>query len=159
MSGKERQKKTCSKHGAPRSQEGFTLLELMVVIVILGILIGLVAPQFMDEPHKARVIKAKMQMESIETALKKYYLDNGYYPSTEQGLNALVSVPSSGRIPKSYPENGYMSEIPDDPWEGDYIYISPGNDRPFDLISYGADGKEGGEGQDEDVSLGTKSSD
>ncbi len=138
-------------------EKGFTLLEMMIVIVILGILAGLVAPQFMDEPQKARVVKAKLEMESIETSLKKFYLDNGYYPSTEQGLKALVSKPSVGRVPKSYPANGYLNKVPNDPWEGEYIYISPGSNSPFELYSYGSDGKEGGSGNDADIkSEGTK---
>ncbi len=145
------------KRSRKKDEKGFTLLEMMIVIVILGILAGLVAPQFMDEPQKARVVKARLEMESIETSLKKFYLDNGYYPTTEQGLKALVSKPSVGRVPKSYPANGYLNKVPNDPWEGDYIYISPGSNSPFELYSYGGDGKEGGSGNDADIkSEGTK---
>lgn len=132
-------------------KSGFTLLEMMIVIVILGILAGLVAPQFMNEPQKARVVKAKLEMESIETSLKKFYLDNGYYPSTEQGIKALVSKPAVGRVPQIYPENGYLNKVPKDPWGGRYIYISPGENSPFELYSYGGDGKEGGSGNDADI--------
>lgn len=133
------------------SEAGFTLIELMIVIVILGVLAGLVVPQLMDEPQKARVVKARMQMEGLSTALKKYYIDNGFYPSTEQGLQALVRKPGSGRIPKQYPTGAYMPKIPADPWGGAYIYVSPGRHGAFDLVSYGADGAEGGSGNDADV--------
>lgn len=139
-----------SRHFSAASQ-GFTLMELMIVVVILGILAGVIVPQFMDEPHKARVVKAKLQIENISTALQKYYIDNGYYPSTEQGLKALVQKPAIGRVPKNYPKNGYMKKIPADPWGFEYIYISPGEHGPFDLTSYGADGAEGGDGNDADV--------
>ena len=141
----ERQRRDRTRHG------GFTLIELMIVVVILGVLAGLVVPQLMDEPHKARVVKAKMQMEALGTALNKYYVDNGFYPSTEQGLAALVSRPSSGRTPSHYPDGGYMPKIPKDPWSGDYVYVSPGEHGRFDLVSYGADGKEGGAGNDADI--------
>lgn len=132
-------------------REAFTLIELMVVIVILGVLAGIVVPQFMDEPQKARVVKAKMQIENISTALKKFYIDNGFYPVTEQGLEALVSKPTSGRAPKNYASSGYLSKLPKDPWGSDYIYLSPGEHGPFDLSSYGADGAEGGSEGDADV--------
>jgi general secretion pathway protein G len=134
-----------------RGKEGFTLIELMVVIVILGVLAGLIVPKFMDEPQKARVVKAKLQMESISMALKKYYIDNGYYPTTEQGLDALVTKPSAGRVPKNYADGGYLPKVPMDPWGTKYIYISPGKHGPFDLTSYGADGASGGTGGDADV--------
>lgn len=134
-----------------KGQRGFTLIELMVVVVILGVLAGLVVPQLMDEPHKARVVKAKMQMESLTTAIQKYYLDNGVYPSTEQGLRALVQKPSVGRVPRSYPEGGYISKIPKDPWGVDYVYICPGEHGRFDLVSYGGDNEEGGQGSDADI--------
>lgn len=135
----------------PLRRPGFTLIELMVVIVILGILAGIVAPRFMDEPHKARVVKAKLQIGNFSTALKKYYLDNGFYPSTEQGLKALTKKPASGKVPRQYPSGGYMSKIPQDPWGNDYVYISPGAHGSFDLMSYGADGQEGGADEGADV--------
>jgi general secretion pathway protein G len=90
------------------SRSGFTLIEIMVVIIILGILVGLIVPRFMEKPEKARVVKAQMQIESISVALKEYKLDNGDYPTTEQGLEALVEKPSIGKIPKKYPEKGYL---------------------------------------------------
>ena len=133
------------------SRSGFTLIEIMVVIIILGILVGLIVPRLMEKPEKARVVKAQMQIESISAALKEYKLDTGDYPTTEQGLEALVEKPSIGKIPKKYPEKGYLPKIPKDPWGNDYVYISPGEHGDFDLISYGSDGEEGGEGKDADV--------
>jgi len=130
---------------------GFTLIEIMVVIVILGILAGLVVPRLTDKPERARVVKAKLQIESLVTALKEFKLDNGFYPSTEQGLEALVDKPSIGRTPRSYPPDGYLDKVPKDPWGNAYIYISPGEHGDFDLLSLGADGEEGGEGFDADI--------
>lgn len=140
-----------SCRGKKRYGKGFTLLELMIVIVILGILGAIVAPKFMDEPHKARVVQAKLQIENLSTALKKFYLDNGFYPSTEQGLEALVIKPAIGKTPKNYPAGGYISKIPHDPWDNEYVYVSPGQKAPFDLMSLGADGTEGGEGEAMDI--------
>ena len=133
------------------NRSGFTLIEIMVVIIILGILVGLIVPRFLEKPEKARIVKAQMQIESISGALKEYKLDNGDYPTTEQGLEALVEKPSIGQVPKKYPEKGYLPKIPKDPWGNDYVYISPGEHGDFDLISYGADGEEGGEGKNADV--------
>lgn len=134
-----------------KKERGFTLLELMIVIVILGILGALVAPKLMDEPAKARVTQAKLQIENFSTAVKRFYLDNGFYPSADQGLEALVEKPVSGKTPKNYPENGYISKIPQDPWGNDYVYVAPGRKTPFEIMSYGADGVEGGEGYDADI--------
>ena len=125
-------------HIRKRNNGGFTLLELMIVIVILGILGAIVAPKFMDEPHKARVVQAKMQIENLSTAVKKFYLDNGFYPSTEQGLEALVTRPAIGKTPKNYPAN-------------DYVYTAPGQKVPFEIMSLGSDGAEGGEGEAADI--------
>ena len=130
---------------------GFTLIELMVVIVILGVLAGLVLPRIVDQPDKARVVKAKMQIESLSMALKQYKLDNGFYPSTEQGLRALKEKPSIGRVPQNYPAKGYLDTVPKDPWGRDYVYICPGEHGDFDLISLGADREEGGEGVNADI--------
>jgi general secretion pathway protein G len=123
----------------------------MVVIVILGILAGLIVPRLMDEPDKARMVKARMQIESLLTAVKKYRLDSGNYPSTEQGLAALVEKPTVGRIPTSYPDKGYITKVPLDPWNNEYVYISPGEHDEVEIISYGADGEEGGEGVNADI--------
>lgn len=135
------------------NDSGFTLLEIMVVIVILGILVGYVGVRIMGEPEKARRMKAMVQIESIETALKLYKLDNGSYPTTEQGLNALVESPAVGELPKAWRDGGYLEKgkLPKDPWENDYIYLSPGLHSDFDLMSYGPDGQPGGEDKNADI--------
>jgi len=134
--------------------QGFTLLEILIVITILGILASLIAVKLMDRPGEARQLKAQMDIQSLETALKLYKLDNAFYPTTDQGLRALVEKPALGRIPAKYREGGYLDKgvLPRDPWESDYLYLSPGLlNRYVDLWSYGADGEEGGEGEDADV--------
>jgi len=135
------------------NNRGFTLIELMVVIVILGILAGLIVPRIMGRPEEARRAKAAMQMESMETALKLYKLDSGTYPSTEQGLQALVEAPSVGEPPRNWREGGYLEKgkVPKDPWGNDYVYMSPGAHGEYDLLSYGADGEPGGEDKDKDI--------
>ena len=135
------------------NNRGFTLIELMVVIVILGILAGLIVPRIMGRPDEARQMKAKIQIESIETALKLYKLDNGSYPGTEQGLQALVEQPTSGNIPTKWREGGYLErgKLPKDPWGNDFVYLSPGVHGEHDIISYGADGVPGGEGKNMDI--------
>jgi len=138
-----------------RDQRGFTLIELMVVIVILGLLATLVLPRFRAGTERARHVKALAQMKSIETALRLYELDSGFIPTTEQGLEALVRPPSIEPIPKRWREGGYLEggKIPLDPWNNPYVYISPGIVNPdFDLYSLGADGAEGGEGKYADIS-------
>ncbi|HDR46979.1 MAG TPA: type II secretion system protein GspG [Geoalkalibacter subterraneus] len=132
-------------------QRGFTLIEIMVVVIILGILAGIVVPRLLDEPEEARRTKAQVQIKSLEEALAMYKLHNGYFPTTEQGLQALVEKPETGRIPNNYKEGGYIAKIPLDPWGSPYIYLSPGVHGDYDLISYGADGEPGGEGKDADV--------
>lgn len=132
---------------------GFTLIELMVVIVILGILAGLIIPRIMGRPDEARQAKARMQIESIETALKLYRLDTGSYPTTEQGLKALVEAPPVGQQAKSWRQGGYLErgKVPKDPWGNDFVYLSPGVHGDFDLASNGADGETGGEGKNKDI--------
>lgn len=134
-------------------REGFTLIELMVVVVILGILALYIAPKIMGRPDEAKQVKARMDIASLETALKLYKLDNGFYPSTEQGLDALVAKPESGRVPRNWKEGGYLEKgrVPGDPWGNAFVYLSPGNHGDFDLICYGADGVPGGEGKDRDI--------
>lgn len=134
-------------------RRGFTLIEIMVVLVILGILAGLIIPRIMGRPEEARRTKARIQIESIETALKLYKLDNGVYPTTEQGLQALVEPPSVGELARAWREGGYLEKgrIPKDPWGNEYVYLSPGIHGDFDLVSYGADGETGGEGKDKDI--------
>ena len=132
---------------------GFTLIELMVVIVILGILAGLIIPRIMGRPEEARRMKARVQIESIETSLKLYKLDNGYYPATEQGLQALVEPPAVGQLPRAWREGGYLEKgkVPKDPWGNEYVYLCPGIHGDYDFISYGADGEPGGEDKDQDI--------
>ena len=132
---------------------GFTLIELMVVIVILGILAGLIIPRIMGRPEEAKQLKAKMQIESLETALKLYKLDNGMYPDTEQGLQALIEQPETGIIPKNWRKNGYLEKgrLPKDPWGNEFVYLSPGAHGDYDIISYGADGVPDGEDKNRDI--------
>lgn len=132
---------------------GFTLIELMVVIIILGILAMWVAPKIMSRPGEARQTKALLDIQNLETALKLYKLDNGIYPTTEQGLQALVEKPETGTVPKKWKPGGYLEKgkVPKDPWGNDFIYLSPGLKGDFDIISYGLDGVPGGEGENADV--------
>jgi len=136
-----------------RNNQGFTLIELMIVIIILGVLAMYIAPKFMERPGEAKQVKARLDITSFETALKLYKLDSGKYPSTEQGLQALVDQPQTGDIPKKWRAGGYLEKrkVPKDPWDNEYIYLSPGLKGDFDLISYGADASPGGEGEDKDV--------
>jgi len=133
---------------------GFTLIELLVVIVILGILATFLAPKIMQKPDEARVVKAKNDIMALETALKMYKMDSGMYPTTMQGLKALIKKPTTPPIPKHYRDGGYLdsNHMPEDPWGNLYIYRSPGEDgRPFEIISLGADGKEDGTGVNADI--------
>jgi general secretion pathway protein G len=139
----------------PRSEmrTGFTFIEIMVVVVIIGLLIAIVSPNLMNRVEEARKIQTKTQIRNLEQALKLFKLDNGFYPSSEQGLQALVEKPSVGRIPATYPEGGYLEKgkIPLDAWGNPFIYLSPGLFGEFDIISMGRDGKEGGESFDADI--------
>ena len=132
---------------------GFTLIELMVVIVILGILAGLIIPRIMGRPEEAKQLKAKMQIESLETALKLYKLDSGMYPDTEQGLQALIEQPETGIVPKNWRKQGYLEKgrLPKDPWGNEFVYLSPGAHDDYDIISYGADGVPDGEDKNRDI--------
>ncbi|PLX49163.1 MAG: type II secretion system protein GspG [Desulfobulbaceae bacterium] len=131
---------------------GFTLIEIMVVVVILGILAAIVVPRLLDRPDQAKVTKAQMDIKGLEQSLGLFKLDNGFFPSTEQGLEALVKKPTQGRIPEKFPEGGYLRKVPLDPWNTPYLYISPGtHSKDFDLISRGADGEQGGEGFEADI--------
>jgi len=134
-------------------EEGFSFLELMVVVVILGILATYIAPRFMGRTDDAKMVKAKVDILAIETALKLYKLDNGNYPTTDQGLAALVEKPSTEPVPLNWKEKGYLekSKVSKDPWGKDYLYLSPGLHDDYDIISYGADGVPGGEGKNKDV--------
>jgi len=136
-----------------RDKRGFTLIEILVVVFILSLLVAVVAPRLIGRADDAKIAAARQQIGNFETALKLFKLDNGFYPSTEQGLEALISRPTTGRIPTRYREGGYLEkkEIPNDPWGRPYVYISPGLHGDYDIISYGADGEEGGEGADADI--------
>ncbi len=136
-------------------RSGFTLIELMVVLVILGLLATFIGPAILGKPDEARVIKTKNDMSAIETALKMYKVDNSLYPSTEQGLGALIEKPTIDPIPRNWNSSGYMdlTELPIDPWGNQFLYRSPTDveDRDYEIISYGADGKEGGTGVSADI--------
>ena len=132
-------------------QSGFTLIEVMVVVVILSILAAIVVPRIMDRPDQARIVKAKQDIRSLEAALNLYRLDNFNYPTTEQGLEALVSPPSAPPEAPNWKEGGYLDRLPKDPWGNDYQYLSPGEHGAFDLYSLGADGQPGGEGAAADI--------
>ncbi|MDP2167877.1 MAG: type II secretion system major pseudopilin GspG [Thermodesulfovibrionales bacterium] len=132
---------------------GFTLLELIIVVFILSLLAAIVAPKLIGRTDDARIAEAKVQIRNFETALKLFKLDTGFYPDTGQGLEALIEKPSTGKIPGNYGEGGYLEQkkIPLDPWGNPYVYVSPGLNGDFDIISYGADGNEGGSGKDKDI--------
>ena len=135
-------------------QEGFTLIELMVVVIILGILATFLVPKILSRPDQARVVKAKNDIKAIESALKMFKLENGFYPTTQPGLKALIKKPDIEPIPEHYPEGGYLDydQEPLDPWGHRYIYRSPGDEgRDYEIISLGADGKPGGTGFDADI--------
>lgn len=136
-----------------QNNKGFTFLELMVVIFILSLLVGIVGPRFIGRSDEARVVETKMQIKNFETALNLYKLDNGFYPETEQGLAALIEKPVTGKAPNDYRSDGYLDKkrIPYDPWGNPYIYICPGSQGDYDIISYGADGKAGGEKKGADI--------
>ncbi|MDO9068473.1 MAG: type II secretion system major pseudopilin GspG [Deltaproteobacteria bacterium] len=138
---------------AIRNSRGFTLIEIMVVIVILALLAAIVGPKLIGRSDDAKVTDTRVQIKNIETALKLYKLDNGSYPSTEQGLSALVAKPTVGLIPKNYKGEGYLEskKLPKDPWGSDYVYLSPGEHGDFDIYSFGADGVKGGEGKNADI--------
>jgi general secretion pathway protein G len=135
----------------PRAATGFTLIEIMVVVVILSILAAFVVPQVMDKPDQARLTKAQQDLRAIETALDLYKLDNFRYPSTDQGLEALVEQPTIPPIPNNWKQGGYLKRLPTDPWGNPYRYLSPGRNGQYDIYTLGADNQEGGEGPDADL--------
>jgi general secretion pathway protein G len=134
-----------------RRLQGFTLIELLVVITIIGILAALIVPRIMDRPDQARVTAARADIAAIMGALKLYKLDNGAYPSSDQGLAALVKKPDRGDIPRNWKPGGYLEKLPQDPWQTDYQYLNPGIKGEVDVFSLGADRKPGGEGYDADI--------
>lgn len=140
-------------------QQGFSLIEILVVLVIMGLLISVVAPTVLNSADDARVQKVQADFKSIETALKIYRLDNFVYPSTEQGLVALIEPSTLEPEPRNFKDGGYLQEMPMDPWGREYLYLSPGEHGEVDLFSYGADGLSGGEGQNTDLGNWSRDSD
>lgn len=139
---------TPSRH---RKDAGFSLLELMVVVVIMSILALVVLPRIIDRPDQARVARVQSDLSVIAGAVKLYRLDNFRYPTTEQGLQALVTRPVSDPVPQNWAQNGYIDRLPKDPWGGEYQYLSPGVHDEFDIFTLGADGVAGGSGIDADL--------
>jgi general secretion pathway protein G len=135
----------------PLLRKGFTLIEIMVVIVILGVLAALIVPKVMSRPDEARVVAAKQDIATLSQALKLYRLDNKAYPTTEQGLAALASKPVLPPIPDNWKTGGYVERLPADPWGKPYQYLNPGVHDEIDVFSYGADGVPGGAGTDADI--------
>jgi len=125
-------------------QSGFTLIEIMIVVVILGILASIVVPNIMESPNEARIVKAKQDLRTLEGALNLYKLDNFNYPNTDQGLEALVTKPAGQPEAKNWKKNGYMKKLPKDPWGNEYLFLSPGPNGEIDIFTYGSDGRKGG---------------
>jgi len=134
-----------------RARAGFTLIEIMVVIVILGVLAALVVPRVLERPDEARAIAAKSDVAAIMQALKLYRLDNQRYPTAEQGLNALVAKPDAPPVPPNWKPGGYLEKLPKDPWGRPYVYVIPGVRGEIEVFSFGADGQPGGSGNDADI--------
>ena len=134
-----------------KQQRGFTLIEIIVVVVIIGILATFIAPKFLGRTDEARVVKAKQDIKALESALDLYKLDNYTYPTTDQGLDALVNQPSSDPVPANWKSGGYIKKLQKDPWQREYMYLSPGENGEVDIYSLGADGIEGGEGPNKDI--------
>ena len=138
-------------HNRAARARGFTLIEIMVVVAILAILGATVVPMILDRPDQARVVKAKQDIRAIEAALDLYKLDNFNYPTTDQGLEALVSPPSSDPVAPNWKDGGYLKKLPRDPWGRDYLYLSPGENGAVDIYTLGKDGSPGGDGFDADI--------
>lgn len=132
-------------------QRGFTLIEVMVVVIILGILAAIVVPRVMDRPDQARITKAKQDIRALESALNLYRLDNFVYPTTDQGLEALTEPPAGSDEPKNWKEGGYVDRLPKDPWGNEYQFLSPGTQGSIDIYTLGADGQPGGDGVNADI--------
>ena len=135
-----------------KRRKGFTLVEVLVVVVILGLLAALVAPKIVGQGEEAKRTATSVQIREIEQALEMYRLDNSMYPTTAQGLEALVNKPSTPPEPRRYRQGGYIRRLPVDPWGSQYVYRMPGDHAEFDLFSKGPDGEEGGEGAGKDIS-------
>jgi len=136
---------------AQRSAAGFTLIEIMVVVVILALLAAVVVPKVMSRPDEARMVAAKADIAAVTQALKLYRLDNTMYPSSEQGLAALVQKPGTSPQPLNWKAGGYLDRVPKDPWGREYLYLNPGVKGEIDVYSLGADGQPGGEGPSADI--------
>ena len=134
-----------------KRQNAFTLIEVLVVVAILAILAAIVVPRLMDRPDEAKRVAAKADVGAIVQALKLYRLDNGFYPSTDQGLMALVQRPTTNPVPPNWKQGGYLDKLPKDPWGRDYQYLNPGVRGEIDVFSLGADGARGGEGNNADI--------
>lgn len=134
-----------------KRQTGFTLIEVMIVVVILGILAALVVPKIMGRPDEARIVAARQDIATLMQALKLYKLDNITYPTTEQGLQALTTKPASAPVPPNWKSGGYIDRLPKDPWGHEFQYLNPGLHGEIDVFSLGADGTPGGEGNDADI--------
>ncbi|NKC12981.1 MAG: type II secretion system protein GspG [Gammaproteobacteria bacterium] len=139
------------RDGALPGQGGFTLIEVMIVVVILGILASIVVPRIMGRPDEARLVKVRADIRAMESALELYRLDNFNYPTANQGLSALVERPTSAPLAENWKEGGYLDRLPVDPWGQPYQYVQPGLHGPFDLYSFGADGRPSGQGINADV--------
>ncbi|MEN8808113.1 MAG: type II secretion system major pseudopilin GspG [Desulfobacterales bacterium] len=136
-----------------RGNRGFSLIELMVVVIILGILAMYIGPKLMGRTEQAKEVQTRVQIEGLETALKLYKLDNGVYPTTEQGLQALVEEPDVENVSQNWRKGGYLEKgkVPKDPWGNEFIYLAPGIQSDYDITSYGADGVPGGEDENKDI--------
>lgn len=131
------------------NQRGFSLIEIMVVVVILGILASIVVPKIINRPDEARIVKAKQDILAIQNAFDLYKLDNGVYPNTDQGVTALVDKPTSNPIPRDW--KPYLKSLPKDPWGRDYLYLNPGEHGEIDIFTLGADGQPGGTGVNAEI--------
>lgn len=151
MQNKNTQTLSGSRQLSHIKERGFTLIEIMVVVVIMGILAALVVPRLMGRADDARIVAAKQDIATVMQALKLYKLDNQRYPTTEQGLEALITKPTVGPVANGWKTGGYLDKLPKDPWGSSYQYLSPGIKGEIDVISLGADGQAGGEGNDADI--------
>ncbi len=134
-----------------RAESGFTLIEVMVVVIILGILAAAIVPKLMSRPDEARLVKARQDIRTLESALQLYRLDNFVYPTTEQGLTSLVEKPLDEPVPPNWKQGGYIERLPQDPWGNEYQYLNPGVNGEIDIYSLGSDGQSGGSGTGADV--------
>jgi len=151
LTARARMRRTPPRTQGRRRAGGFTLIEVMVVIAIIGILATLIVPKIMNRPDQARRVAATQDIATVMQSLKLYRLDNGRYPTTEQGLRALVTKPSTDPVPNNWKDGGYLEKLPNDPWGNAYQYLNPGVHGEIDVFSYGADGKAGGDGNDADI--------